>query len=299
MTATTNDGTLSADAARARLNTQRWVQLVLGIGCMVMIANYQYGWTNFVGPITKELSLTRQAVQWTFTLFIAAETWLVPLEGYLVDRMGPRIVVIGGGVIAALGWCINSWAGSYSMLIFGQVVAGIGAGAVYGTCVGNALKWFPERRGLAAGLTAAGFGAGSALTVTPIVSGIASDGYQSTFLTFGIGQGLVILVLAFFLRSPDAKVIAALPKPATQTSSRPQFAPLQVLKSKPFWLMYLMFVLMAIPGLFLVANLVPMGEDWKIAKVNVTLFGLSMTAVVYAQKLDRVLNGITRPFFGW
>jgi OFA family oxalate/formate antiporter-like MFS transporter len=299
MTTTTDDEKLSADAARARLTSQRWIQLVIGIVCMVMIANYQYGWTNFVTPITKELKLTREAVQWTFTLFIAAETWLVPVEGYLVDRFSPRAVVLAGGVIAALGWVLNSYAGSMGMLVLGQVVAGIGAGAVYGTCVGNALKWFPERRGLAAGLTAAGFGAGSALTVSPIVSSIASNGYQSTFLTYGIGQGVIIFVLAWFLRKPDAKVIAALPKPATKVSNRPQYAPLQVLKSPPFWVMYVMFVLMAAPGLLMTANLAQIGEDWGIAKVPVALFGLTYTAVVFAQKIDRVLNGLTRPFFGW
>ncbi len=293
------EGTLSADAARARLSWQRWIQLVVGIICMVMIANYQYGWTNFVTPLTNELHQTRAAVQWTFTLFIAAETWLVPVEGYLVDRYSPRAVVIGGGVIAAAGWVINSYAGGMSTLILGQVVAGIGAGAVYGTCVGNALKWFPERRGLAAGLTAAGFGAGAALTVTPIVSAIESTGYRSAFLYFGIGQGLVICALAWILKKPDAAIVAALPKPAAAVASRPQFSPMQVLRSPVFWVMYVMFVLMATGGLFVTANLSPMTEDWGFAKTPVTLIGLTMPAVVFAQKLDRVLNGITRPFFGW
>jgi MFS transporter, OFA family, oxalate/formate antiporter len=291
--------TLSADDARARLSRQRWIQLVIGIVCMVMIANYQYGWTNFVTPLTEELKLTRAAVQWTFTLFVAAETWLVPVEGYLVDRFGPRIVVVIGGLVAALGWCINGWATSMPTLVLGQVVAGIGAGAVYGTCVGNALKWFPERRGLAAGLTAAGFGAGSALTVSPIISSIKSSGYQSTFLYFGIGQGLVIFALAWLLRQPDAKTVAALPKPAAATSNRPQYTPGQVLKAPVFWVMYVMFVLMVTGGIFVTASLVQLGEDWNLKDVPVTLIGLTMPAVIFAQKLDRVLNGITRPFFGW
>src|SRR5262245_30300320 len=125
MTATEHSPT-SADDARARVNRQRWIQLITGIVCMVMVANYQYGWTNFVTPLTKELHLTREAVQLTYVLFIAAETWLVPVEGYLVDKYSPRSVVLGGGVIAALGWCINSIAGSMGMLVFGQIVAGIG-----------------------------------------------------------------------------------------------------------------------------------------------------------------------------
>ena len=292
-------GSLTADAARAQLSVQRWIQLIVGIVCMVMIANYQYGWTNFVTPITKELKLTREAVQWTFTLFILFETWLVPVEGWFADRFGPRMVVIAGAVLAALGWVVNGAAQSGGALAAGQIIAGIGAGAVYGTCIGNALKWFPERRGLAAGLTAAGFGAGSALTVSPIVSAIESSGYQSTFVYFGIGQGVVILALAWLLRPPSADVVAVLPKPAAQTSNRKQFKWHEMVKTPVFWVMYVMFVLMATGGLLLTANLVQIGEDLGIAKTPVALMGFTYTAVVFAQKLDRIMNGLTRPFFGW
>src|SRR5262249_55393805 len=135
-------GPLSADAARARLSGQRWLQLIVGIVCMVMIANYQYGWTNFVTPITKDLKLARDVVQATFAMFILFETWLVPVEGWFVDRFGPRAVVIAGALIAGLGWVVNSAAQSEGALYAGQIIAGIGAGAVYGTCIGNALKWF-------------------------------------------------------------------------------------------------------------------------------------------------------------
>src|SRR6201990_2406711 len=158
----------AAELARGRFKRWRWVQLVLGVLCMVMIANLQYGWTLFVTPMADAHHWTRQAIQVAFTIFIATETWLVPVEGYLVDRFGPRAVTIAGGVLVAAGWSINSVAGSLPMLYIGQAIGGIGAGAVYGTCVGNALKWFPDRRGLAAGITAAGYGAGSGLTVAPL-----------------------------------------------------------------------------------------------------------------------------------
>src|SRR6201995_162050 len=180
----------------------RWLQLAMGIVCMAMIANLQYGWTLFVDPIDAKFHWGRAAIQLAFTLFVVTETWLVPVEAWFVDKYGPRIVIMFGGVMIALAWILNSYADTLTMLYAAAIVGGIGAGAVYGTCVGNALKWFPDRRGLAAGATAAGFGAGAALTVVPIASMIAASGYQSAFLTFGIGQGLIVFILAFFLLHP-------------------------------------------------------------------------------------------------
>src|SRR6201993_914884 len=164
----------------------RWGQLIFGIICMVMIANLQYGWTLFVNPIDQKYHWGRPAIQVAFTIFVATETWLVPVEGWFVDRFGPRIVVMFGGIVVALAWMLNSFASSLPMLYLGMLISGIGAGAVYGTCVGNALKWFADRRGLAAGLTAAGFGAGAAATVAPIIYVIKTYGYQSAFLWFGL-----------------------------------------------------------------------------------------------------------------
>src|SRR5262249_25435016 len=160
----------------------RWWQLSLGIICMSMIANLQYGWTLFVNPIHDTHGWSVSAIQVAFTIFVVVETWLVPVEGYLVDRVGPRFVGVAAGVLVGLAWVINSVADSLPMLYLGAIVGGIGAGAVYGACVGNALKWFPDRRGLAAGLTAMGFGAGSAFTVFPIANMIKSQGYEAAFL---------------------------------------------------------------------------------------------------------------------
>src|SRR5438552_17252905 len=191
----------------------RWSQLIFGIICMVMIANLQYGWTLFVNPIDQKYHWGRAAIQVAFTIFVLTETWLVPVEGYLIDKFGPRIMISGSGVLVAIAWVINSLADSLFLLYVGAAIGVIGAGVIYGGSVGNALKWFPDRRGLAAGLTAAGFGAGSALTVVPVANMIQSRGYDQTFLYFGIGQGLVVVILAFFLGQPDANAIAALPKP--------------------------------------------------------------------------------------
>src|SRR3954469_24074000 len=191
-----------AGAGAARPHMNRWLQLFLGIVCMTMIANLQYGWTLFVNPIDAKYHWGRTAIQVAFSIFVITETWLVPIEGYLVDRFGPRPVVLVGGVLVGIAWVINSVADSLFLLYVAAAIGGIGAGAVYGTCVGNALKWFPDRRGLAAGLTAAGFGMGSALTIIPIQAIIRADGYQAAFLYFGIGQGVVVFLLAFGLYAP-------------------------------------------------------------------------------------------------
>src|SRR5476649_1220583 len=187
-----------------------WMQLVFGVICMAMIANMQYGWTLFVNPIDEKHHWGRTAIQVAFTIFVVTETWLVPVEGYLVDRFGPRIVVMVGGVLVALGWVMNSLADSLPLLYAAAAVGGVGAGAVYGTCVGNALKWFPDRRGLAAGLTAAGFGMGAALTVLPITWVIKVRGYEAAFLLFGLLQGVLVILFALLLRAPRAGEVPAL-----------------------------------------------------------------------------------------
>src|SRR5712691_7983935 len=170
-------------AARPLIN--RWWQLVFGIVCMVMIANLQYGWTLFVLPIDAKYHWGRAAIQVAFSIFVLTETWLVPVEGWFVDRFGPKIVVLIGGILVGIAWVMNAYASTLTMLYIAAAIGGIGAGGVYGTCIGNALKWFPDHRGLAAGLTAAGFGAGSAITIIPIQNMIANYGFQTTFFNFG------------------------------------------------------------------------------------------------------------------
>ena len=181
--------TFAATTPIARAN--RWSQLWLGVICMVLIANLQYGWTLFVNPMNKAHGWSLGAIQVAFSIFIATETWLTPIEGWLVDRLGPRrgppIMVGAGGFLVGIAWIINAYAGSLTVLYIGAAISGIGAGAIYATCVGNAVKWFPDRRGLAVGLTAGGFGAGAVLTVIPIRLMIESLGYADTFLWFGIG----------------------------------------------------------------------------------------------------------------
>jgi OFA family oxalate/formate antiporter-like MFS transporter len=287
----------SAASARASEST-RWGQLVFGIICMVMIANLQYGWTLFVGPIDQKYQWGRASIQVAFTIFVLAETWLVPFEGYLIDKFGPRIMISASGVLVAIAWVINSMADSLFLLYVGAAIGGIGAGVIYGGSVGNALKWFPDRRGLAAGLTAAGFGAGSALTIIPIANMIKSDGYEATFFWFGLAQGAVVVIVALFLRAPQAGEVPIPASPAVQQTRR-DYGPAEVLKTPPFWVMYAMFVMVGAGGLMAIAQLAPIANDYKIAGIPVSILGLTLPALTFALTIDRVLNGICRPFFGW
>ena len=274
----------------------RWLQLVLGIICMVMIANLQYGWTLFVTPIDQKYHWGRAAIQVAFSIFVLTETWLVPVEGWFVDRFGPQIVVMLGGILVGIAWALNSMADSLAFLYIAAAIGGVGAGAVYGTCIGNALKWFPDRRGLAAGLTAAGFGAGSAITIIPIQDMIASSGFEATFLWFGVGQGIVVFVLSFWLRAPRQGEV---PASTRVVQSALNYTPLEMVASPIFWVMYVMFVLVGAGGLMATAQLAPMANDFGVAKVPVSLIGITLPALTFALSIDRILNGVTRPFFGW
>ena len=286
--------------ARLTRGTHRWWQLVFGVICMMLIANLQYGWTLFVQPIRQAHGWSVAEIQWAFSIFIALETWLTPAGGALVDMLGPRrgpkLIVALGGVLVGVAWVINAYAGSLAMLYLGAVVSGIGAGFIYATCVGNAVKWFPDRRGLAVGLTAAGFGAGAAVTVIPIKAMIAASGYQHTFLVFGIAQGVILVAVAGLLRTPDPDE-ALPPSPSRKLpQSLYSFTPRQMLRSPVFWLLYVMFVMVSASGLMATAQLALIASDFGISDTALFL-GASTLAV--ALVVDNVMNGAARPFFGW
>src|SRR6201993_2956232 len=235
MEETVTTSTTEAISSRATASeATRWGQLIFGIICMVMIANLQYGWTLFVTPIDQKYHWGRAAIQVAFTIFVLTETWLVPFEGYLIDKFGPRIMISGSGVLVAIAWVINSVADSLVLLYIGAAVGGIGAGVIYGGSGGKCAKWFPDRRGLAAGLTAAGFGAGSALTVIPIANMIQSSGYEAAFLWFGLAQGIVVILVALLLRAPEAGEVPAQVIPAVQQSQR-DYGPAEVIRTPGFW----------------------------------------------------------------
>jgi MFS transporter, OFA family, oxalate/formate antiporter len=290
--------------------TTRWTQLLSVIACMIMIANLQYGWTLFVNPLRDahpswgfELLWwhfdTIAAIQLAFSIFIALETWLTPVAGWIADVLGPhrgpKMVVAIGGIMVAIGWVINSTADTLPMLYLGAVIGGTGGGAVYATSVGHAVKWFPDRRGLAVGLTAAGYGAGAALTVIPIRYVIADYGYQAAFLWFGLFQGVVVFLLAWLLRAPMPGEIPATAAPKVQQSTR-SYSPSEVLKTPVFWLLYLMFVMVSASGLMATAQIAPIARDFNVAN---TVFLFGGTTITVALIVDNVANGTARPLFGW
>jgi MFS transporter, OFA family, oxalate/formate antiporter len=276
----------------------RWGQLALGILCMVMVANLQLGWTPFVDPIDQKHHWGRYAIQWAFTIFVLAQTWLLPLHGHLVDRFGPRVMISVAGVLVGVAWILNSFADTLLLLYLAALIGGLGAGVVYGGVVGNALKWFPDQRGLTAGLTASGYGAGSALTVLPIQHVIQTNGYEAAFFWFGLGQGLVVFLVAQLLRAPAAREMPVAAVGAVQQSRR-EYGWNEVIESPPFWVMYGTFVLVAVGGLMAQAQLGPMAIDFNIDNIPVTILGLTLPALTFALALDRAMNGLTRPFFGW
>ena len=289
----------TAPAAASTATASRWAQLIFVIICMVMIANLQYGWTLFVNPINKAHGWTIASIQFAYSVFIALETWLTPIQGWIVDilgpRRGPKMMVAFGGFMVALGWVINSWADSLTMLYLGAIVSGTGGGAIYATSVGHAVKWFPDRRGLAVGLTAAGYGAGAALTVIPIRFVIDNSGYQAAFLWFGLIQGGIVFVLAWLLRAPDPGELPTMAAPKVQQSMR-SYTPLEVLKTPVFWLLYIMFVMVSASGLMAAAQIAPIASDFGVANTVVLLGGTTLTVALI---VDNVANGAARPLFGW
>jgi len=277
----------------------RWSQLIFVIICMMLIANLQYGWTLFVNPISKAHGWSIAAIQFAFAIFIALETWLTPIEGWIVDilgpRNGPRLMVGFGGITVALGWVINSMAESLTMLYAGAVISGIGGGAIYATSVGHAVKWFPDLRGLAVGLTAGGYGAGAALTVIPIRYVIDTSGYKAAFLWFGLIQGGTIFVLAWMLRGPALGEIPSIRPPKVMQSTR-SYTPVEVLQTPVFWLLYIMFVMVSASGLMATAQIAPIANDFGVANTVVLLGGTTLTVALI---VDNVANGSARPLFGW
>jgi len=279
--------------------TNRWVQLWLGVLCMVLIANLQYAWTLFVDPMHQAHGWSIAEIQVAFSIFIATETWLTPIEGYLVDHLGPargpRLMIMFGGILVGIAWIINAYATSVDVLYIGAAISGIGAGAIYATCVGNAVKWFPDKRGLAVGLTAAGFGAGAALTVVPIRLVIGSYGYAAAFFWFGVLQGAILLLVAQVMRGPAVgTVLPALTRTEVPQSTR-SYTSMEVLRSPVFWLLYVMFVLVSASGLMATAQLAPIAKDYGLSNTAI-LFGATTLSV--ALVVDNVMNGLARPFFG-
>ena len=269
----------------------RWFQLGASLIAMIMIANLQYAWTLFVQPLQADTGWTLSDITFAFTLFILCQTWVQPLDGWFIDRLGPRGFISAAGLLCGLGWAGMGYATSLPMLYALYCLAGVGAAFVYSGSIGSALKWFKDRRGLAAGIMAAGFGGGTALFIPFISSMIASRGYRAAFIATGLFQGLVILAVAQFLRHPpiEAATVARPAAAGTSQVGRRHFTTLEMLRTPQFYVMYTMFVLMATGGLLDTANAGPMARSW----------GLTAAALTLAATLSPLANGASRIFWGW
>ena len=269
----------------------RWFQLVASLVAMIMIANLQYAWTLFVKPLQAGNGWKLSDVQFAFTLFILFQTWVQPLDGWLIDRLGPRWFITAAGLLCGLGWAGLGYATSLPALYALYCVAGVGAAFVYSGSIGSALKWFTERRGLASGIMAAGFGGGTALFIPIIASTIQSRGYQTAFIATGLVQGLVIMAVAQVLRHPPIEAASA-PAPKAGGASqlgRRHFTTPEMLRTPQFYVMYAMFVLMATGGLLVTAQAGPIAQSW----------GYSTAVLTLAASLSPIANGASRIFWGW
>ena len=267
----------------------RWFQLIASLVAMIMIANLQYAWTLFVAPMQESTGWKLSDIQGAFAAFILFQTWVQPLDGWLIDRLGPRGFITAAGLLCGLGWAGMGYATSVPMLYVLYALAGTGAAFVYSGCIGSALKWFQDRRGFASGVIAAGFGGGTALFIPIISSIIANQGYREAFLYTGLLQGSVIVIVAQFLRHPPHAAPAAAAAAAKAAPARPQFTTAEMVRTPHFFVMYAMFVMMAIGGLMVTAQAGPMASSW----------GLPIAALTLAASVSPLANAASRIFWGW
>jgi oxalate/formate antiporter len=271
----------------------RWLQLGLGLVCMMAISSPQYAWTLMTKPLAAKLGIALPELQVTFSLLIILQTFFSPFQGKLIDRFGPRLLISIGTVTSGLSWVLASQVHSATMLYLSYgVIGGLGTGIVYVGVVGLMVRWFPDRRGFAAGAVAAGYGMGAIVTTFPIASSLAARGVDATMFSFGIAFAVVGLLASQGLRMPPSHDSVA--ASATQASA-PSLRPTQALKNPVFWLMFLMMTMMSTSGLMVTSQMATFAADFGVTKVLV----LGMAALPLALTIDRFTNGLTRPLFGW
>jgi oxalate/formate antiporter len=270
----------------------------LGLIAMMSISSPQYVWTLFTGPLNKELGTTLAELQWTFSLLIILQTWCSPLQAYLVDRFGPRLLISVGALMSGGGWVLSAYVHNIWALYFTYgIICGFGTGIIYVGIIGLMVRWFPDRRGLATGLAAAGYGFGAFFTSFPIDHMIKASGYAHTLVVWGIIQAVIGVVAAQWLRIPSEgwRPEGYTPETATTTQVKRSYTPKEMLRTPVFWLLFLMMSLMATSGLMVTSNVGPFARDYHVADALV----LGMAALPLSLTLSRVTNGLTRPFFGW
>ncbi len=285
----------SAPASATGLLHNRWFQLLIGLICMMAISSPQYVWTLFTKPLSTKLGVPLSQLQITFSMLIVLQTFFAPFQGRLIERFGARRLISIGTFMSGLSWMLASQASSIGMLYLTYgLVGGLGTGIVYIGVVGQMVRWFPDRRGFAVGMVAAGYGMGAILTTFPIASALAGKGLESTLWQFGLVFALVGVIASQALRSPDPALKRAEPLHAQQTTGT-DLAPRQMLRNPLFWLMFCMMTMMSTSGLMVTSQMASFSRDFGVASVLV--FGLA--ALPLALTIDRLTNGLTRPFFGW
>jgi OFA family oxalate/formate antiporter-like MFS transporter len=291
--------TIAMPAAPATWQANRWNQLILGVIAMMAVSSPQYVWTLFTGPLNQKLGTTLAELQWTVSLLIILQTWFSPFQAYLVDRFGPRLLISIGALLSGGSWVLSSMVDNLWALYFSYgIIGGFGTGIIYVGIIGLMVRWFPDRRGLATGLAAAGYGFGAFFTSFPIDSMIKSSGYAHTLLVWGIIQGVIGIVAAQWLRVPPANYAASVATPASAIASQQtlrSYTPREMLKNPIFYLLFVMMSMMSTSGLMVVFNVGPFAKDFGVANVLV----LGMAALPLSLTLSRFTNGLTRPFFGW
>ena len=286
--------TLSAQRTQTiGLLGSRWTQLALGLICMMAISSPQYVWTLFTKPMMTQLGVSLTQLQVTFSIFIVLQTFLSPLQGYLIEKFGPRLLLAAGALMTGLSWVLASSADTLTSLYLTYgLLGGVGTGIIYVGIVGLMVAWFPDKRGMAAGFVAAGYGMGAVLTTFPVTTSIAKLGYQPTLLNFGLIFGAVAFLAALGMKRPPKDWMAdyvARNKKTNGVSSG------KMLKTPLFWLMFLMMTMMSTSGLMVISQMASFSKDFGIA--DATVWG--MAALPLALTIDRFTNGLTRPFFGW
>ena len=288
-----------SEPVQSATQTNRWVQLLLGVIAMMAISSPQYVWTLFTGPLNQKLGTTLAEIQVTFSLLIVLQTFLSPFQAYLVDRFGPKLLISIGAILSGGSWVLSAYVDNVFMLyITYGVIGGFGTGIIYVGIIGLMVRWFPDRRGLATGLAAAGYGFGAFFTSFPIDSMIKSSGYAHTLLVWGIIQGAIGVAAALGMRVPPEGYRPAGFAPETvrlEMQSRDSYSPKQMLQSPVFYLLFIMMAMMSTSGLMVVSNVGPFANEYHVAQTLV----LGMAALPLSLTLSRVTNGLTRPFFGW
>ena len=282
------------------MSGNRWVQLLLGVIAMMAISSPQYTWTLFTGPLNQKLGTTLAQLQWTFSLLIILQTFLSPLQAYLVDRFGPKLLISAGAILSGGAWVLAAQVSNLEMLYLTYgIIGGFGTGIIYVGVIGLMVRWFPDRRGLATGLAAAGYGFGAFFTSFPIDSMIKSSGYAHTLVVWGIIQGVIGVAAALGLRVPPEGYRPPGFSPAevarVELQTQRSYSPREMLQNPIFWLLFVMMSMMSTSGLMVTSNVGPFAREYKVAEVLV----LGMAALPLSLTLSRVTNGLTRPFFGW